>query len=328
MTTARHIVTLLKSHIAGDEDRFLSTAMQLAAHEARQGHGKLAQELKELIDSAKSRDAGIAKSARPVPLAQPKGELAGLLHARYPDLRLTDMVLPDSLRNRLQRVLGEQRQQISLREHGLMPRRKLLLIGPPGSGKTMTASALAGELHLPLFTIVLDGLITKFMGETAGKLRLVFDAIQTTRGVYFFDEFDAIGARRGERQDVGEIRRVLNSFLQFLEQDDSQSLIIAATNHPELLDRALFRRFDDVMEYVVPDRPLIEALLRTRLDRFDTRGLAWNEAITQAEKLSQAEITRAADDAAKTIILRGGKRISTEALLDALTERRQASLSD
>ncbi|KAF2989330.1 ATP-binding protein (plasmid) [Methylocystis sp. MJC1] len=328
MTTARHIVTLLKSHIAGDEDRFLSTAMQLAAHEARQGHGKLAQELKDLIDSAKSRDAGIAKSARPVPLAQPKGELAGLLHARYPDLRLTDMALPDSLRHRLQRVLGEQRQQVSLREHGLMPRRKLLLVGPPGSGKTMTASALAGELHLPLFTIVLDGLITKFMGETAGKLRLVFDAIQTTRGVYFFDEFDAIGARRGERQDVGEIRRVLNSFLQFLEQEDSQSLIIAATNHPELLDRALFRRFDDVMEYVVPDRPLIEALLRTRLDRFDTRGLAWNEAITQAEKLSQAEITRAADDAAKTIILRGGKRITTEAVLDALAERRQASLSD
>ena len=328
MTTARHIVTLLKSHIAGDEDRFLATAMQLAAHEARQGHGKLAQDLKNLIDAAKSRDTGIAKSARPVPLVQPKGELAGLLHARYPDLRLTDMILPDSLRARLQRVLGEQRQQASLREHGLVPRRKLLLVGPPGSGKTMTASALAGELHLPLFTIVLDGLITKFMGETAGKLRLVFNAMQSTRGVYFFDEFDAIGARRGERQDVGEIRRVLNSFLQFLEQDDSQSLIIAATNHPELLDRALFRRFDDVIEYAVPDQPLIEALLRARLDRFDTRGLAWNKAISQAERLSQAEIIRAADDAAKTIILRGGKRITSEALLDALTERRQASLSD
>ncbi|CAH1648112.1 AAA family ATPase [Chelatococcus asaccharovorans] len=328
MTTARHIVTLLKSHIAGDEDRFLATAMQLAAHEARQGHGKLAQELKDLIDAAKASDTGIAKNSRPVPLVQPKGELAGLLHARYPDIRLTDMILPDSLRARLQRVLGEQRQQAGLREHGLVPRRKLLLVGPPGSGKTMTASALAGELHLPLFTIVLDGLITKFMGETAGKLRLVFDAMQATRGVYFFDEFDAIGARRGERQDVGEIRRVLNSFLQFLEQDDSNSLIIAATNHPELLDRALFRRFDDVIEYAVPDRTLIEALLRVRLDRFDTRGLAWDEAVSQAERLSQAEITRAADDAAKTIILRGGKRITSEALIDALTERRQASLSD
>lgn len=215
------------------------------------------------------------------------------------------MILPDSLRACLQRVLGEQRQQASLRTHGLAPRRKLLLVGPTGSGKTMTASALAGELHLPLFTIVLDGLITKFMGETAGKLRLVFDAIQATRGV-FFDEFDPIGARRGERHDVGEIQRVLNSFLQFLEQDDSQSLTIVATNHPELLDKALFRRFDDVIEYTVPDRSLIEALLRARLDRFDTRGLAWKEAVSQAERLSPAEITRAADDAAKNIILRGG----------------------
>ena len=328
MTTARHIVTLLKSHIAGDEDRFLATAMQLAAHEARQGHGKLAQDLKELVDGAKNREPTMRREARPVPLVQPKGELAGLLDARYPDLRLADMILPDVLRDRLERVLGEQRQQQNLREHGLHPRRKLLLVGPPGSGKTMTAAALAGELHLPLFTIVLDGLITKFMGETAAKLRLVFDAMQATRGVYFFDEFDAIGARRGERQDVGEIRRVLNSFLQFLEQDESHGLIIAATNHPELLDKALFRRFDDVIEYAVPDEGLAEALLRARLDRFDTRGLAWSEAAQQSVDLSQAEIVRAADDAAKSTLLRNGKRITSETLLEALTERRRASLTE
>ncbi len=121
MTTVRHIVTLLKSHIAGDEDRFLSIAMQLAAHEARQGHGKLAQELKDLVDAAKSRDARIAKSSRPVPLFQPKGELAGLLHARYPDLRLSDMILPDSLRSRLHRVLGEQRNKQACASTGLFP---------------------------------------------------------------------------------------------------------------------------------------------------------------------------------------------------------------
>lgn len=328
MTTARHIVTLLKSHIAGDEERFLATAMQLAAHEARQGHGKLAQELKELVDAAKTKDPAMRRSDGPVPLVQPKGELAGLLNARYPDLRLSDMILPDTIRGRLERVLSEQRQQQNLRDHGLQPRRKLLLVGPPGSGKTMTASVLAGELHLPLFTIVLDGLITKFMGETAAKLRLVFDAMQATRGVYFFDEFDAIGARRGERQDVGEIRRVLNSFPQFLEQDESLGLIVAATNHPELLGKALFRRFDDVIEYSVPDVVLAEALLRARLDRFDTRGLAWSKAAEQAAGVSQAEIVRAADDAAKSILLRNAKRITSEALLEALTERRRASRSD
>ncbi|MCB1519686.1 MAG: ATP-binding protein [Hyphomicrobiaceae bacterium] len=328
MTTARHIVTLLKSHIAGDKDRFFATAMQLAAHEARQGHGKLAQELKELVDAAKAKETAVGREARPVPLVQPKGELVSLLSARYPDQRLGDMILPGSIHVRLERVLREQRQQQSLREHGLHPRRKLLLVGPPGSGKTMTAAVLAGELHLPLFTIVLDGLITKFMGETAAKLRLVFDAMLATRGVYFFDEFDAIGARRGERQDVGEIRRVLNSFLQFLEQDESHGLIVAATNHPELLDKALFRRFDDVVEYAAPDVSLAEALLRARLDRFDTRGLAWSEASQHAVDLPQAEIVRAADDAAKSTLLRNGKRITTETLLEALTERRRASLME
>lgn len=328
MTTARHIVTLLKSHIAGDEERFLSTAMQLAAHEARQGHGKLAQEVKNLIDDAKSKGQTVERTGSPVPLIQPKGELASLLSARYPDTRLGDMVLPEEIRSRLDRVLLEQRQQDHLRDYGLQPRRKLLLVGPPGSGKTMTAAALAGELHLPLLTVVFDGLITKFMGETAAKLRLVFDAMTSTRGVYFFDEFDAIGARRGERQDVGEIRRVLNSFLQFLEQDDSHGLIIAATNHPELLDKALFRRFDDIIEYAVPDTSLIERLLRARLDRFDTRGLNWEAAVRVADGLPQAEIVRAGDDAAKAILLRNAKRITTDALVEAMSERRRATLSD
>ena len=104
-------------------------------------------------------------------------------------------------------------------EHGLAPRRKLLLVGPPGTGKTLTASVLAGELGLPLLQVRLDGLITKFMGETAAKLRQIFDATGRTRGVYFFDEFDAIGSQRGLANDVGEIRRVLNSFLQMIEQD-------------------------------------------------------------------------------------------------------------
>lgn len=192
----------------------------------------------------------------------------------------------------------------------------------------MTAAALAGELRLLLFTVVLDGLITKFMGETAAKLRLVFDAMNATRGVYFFDEFDAIGARRAERQDVGEIRRVLNSFLQFLEQDESRGLVIAATNHPELLDKALFRRFDDVIEYALPCAVLVERLLRARLDRFDTRGLNWREAAEYAVGLAQAEIVRAAEDAAKTILLRNAKRITSDALIGAMTERRRATLSD
>lgn len=143
-----------------------------------------------------------------------------------------------------------------------------MLIGPPETGKTLTASVLASELGLPLFIVKLESLMTKYMGETAGKLRLIFDAIQQTRGVYLFDEFDSIGSQRGNTNDVGEIRRVLNSFLQMIEQDTSDSLLIAATNHSELLDHALFRRFDDLIEYDLPEKKEIIAALKSKLAVF------------------------------------------------------------
>jgi SpoVK/Ycf46/Vps4 family AAA+-type ATPase len=327
MTTSRHIVALLQSHIAGDEERFLSIATQLAAHEARQGHGKLAQELRELIDSAKGKTSTVARrGAGPVPLAQPRGELSGFLAARYSDLRLSSMVLLPELHDRLARVLTEQRQQERLRARALTPRRKLLLIGPPGSGKTMTAAAIAGELKLPIFTVLYDGLIGKLLGETAGRLRLVFDAIALQRGVYFFDEFDAIGSQRSGPNDVGEIRRVLNSFLQFLENDDGPSLIIAATNHPELLDKALFRRFDDVITYALPNAEVARGILQGRLSNYKLDHISWSTVLDSCMGLSQAEISRAADEAAKVAVLAQHDSVTTATLVTALTERKKAIL--
>lgn len=326
MTTARHIVALLRSHVAGDDGRFLTVATQLAAHEARQGHGKLAQEIRDLIDAAKGKSATVGRrGAGPVPLAQPKGELSHLLAAQYPNTRLTDMVLTETLEHRLRRVLLEQRQQERLRARGLEPRRKLLLVGPPGTGKTMTAAALAGELKLPLFTVLYDGLIGKLMGETASRLRLVFDAIATQRGVYFFDEFDAIGAQRSGPNDVGEIRRVLNSFLQFLEADTGPSLVVAATNHPELLDRALHRRFDDVIEYEPPTPGVAKGIVEAHLLTFDRSEIDWSTVLNHTTGLSQAELARAADEAAKEAVLGGTDAISTSALIAALEERRAAA---
>ena len=324
MTSARHLVALLQSHLEGDDEQFLTIAMQAAAHEARQGHGKLAQQLRELVDATRARRGGGARPREPVPLAQPRGDLANLIAARYSETRLSSMVLSPALEQRLRRVLVEQRQQPRLRSHGLRPRRKLLLLGPPGAGKTMTAAALAGELHMPLFTIVLDGLMTKFMGETASKLRLVFDAIAETRGVYFFDEFDAIGAKRTERNDVGEIRRVLNSFLQFLETDDSDSLIIAATNHPELLDTALYRRFDDVIEYSLPDNEIAQRILENRLSTFKIQGIDWPAAVAAGTGLSQAEFALAAEDAAKRALLADRETVTGEDLSSAIAERQAA----
>ena len=324
MSAARHIIALLKSHVEGDDKEFLSVAMQAAAHEARLGHGAIAQQLRDLVDEAKRRSAAVQTRPGQLIVLEPRGELAHLLSVQTPTLRLANMALPESLAERLRRVLVEQRQQKRLREHALEPRRKLLFIGPPGSGKTMTASALAGELHLPLFTIMLEGLITKFMGETAAKLKLVFDAIRQTRGVYLFDEFDALGAHRTQANDVGEIRRVLNSFLQLLEKDTSDSLIVAATNHPQMLDRALFRRFDDVIEYTLPDACLAEEVLRRKLSAFETTEVNWSVILPEADGLSHADLARAAEEAAKQAVLGGSKRIATEALSSALRERKAA----
>ena len=328
MSTARHILALLKSHVEGEEQQFYSAALQMAAHEARQGHGKLAQEIRELIDQAKASKSVIEKKSDPIPLVQPKGDLANLVSVRYPDIRLSDMILTSDLEFRLKRVLTEQRPGKRLREHNLMPRRKLLLVGPPGSGKTMTAEALAGELKLPLFTTLYDSLMGKYMGETASRLKLIFEAMTITKGVYFFDEFDAIGTQRHNSNDVGEIRRILNSFLMFLEQEQGDSLILAATNHPQLLDKALFRRFDDVIEYQLPDAAIIRELIESRLISFEIDWKDWSNILNQANGLAQAEIVRATDDAAKQAVLSNSQKVSEDSLISAIMERKDLNFNE
>jgi SpoVK/Ycf46/Vps4 family AAA+-type ATPase len=324
--TAAQVKALVRSHADGDEERFYSVALQVAAQAARQGHGRFAHELRDVIDNARSQAPDIAKQqrVRPVPMVQPRGELAGLLIASYPKTRLADMVLGVDVNRSLERVLTEQRQREQLKSHGLQPQRKLLLVGQPGTGKTMTASVLAGELSLPLFCIQLHGLITKYLGETAAKLRLIFDAIRDTRAVYLFDEFDALGTDRASRNEVGEIRRVLNSFLQFLEHDDGESVVVAATNYPALLDRALMRRFDSVIQYTLPDKIVALHILKNRLGLLKTQKVKWGAVQTAASGLSHAEIVRASENVFKNAILEHRKDVETTDLVSALKDRRTA----
>lgn len=326
MANAEQLKALVKSHIERDDRHFYSVAMQVAAREAKVGHGKLAEELRDMIDAAKTRVSPDDSLGKLVPLARPRGELANLLTVSYPRNRLADMVLDVEMAEQLGRIMKEQKHHSRIREHGLSPRRKLLLVGPPGTGKTMTASVLAGELSIPLFSVRLDALITKFMGETAAKLRQIFDAINDVRGVYFFDEFDAIGSQRGLANDVGEIRRVLNSFLQMIENDQSHSLILAATNHVEILDYALFRRFDDVIEYRLPTAPQATKLIQSRLGKFAPKPFPLKAITAKAEGLSYAEIKRAVDESIKEAVMQDEERVKADVLTRAFAERRKFSL--
>ncbi|RJP23516.1 MAG: ATP-binding protein [Candidatus Abyssobacteria bacterium SURF_5] len=316
MATAEQIKSLIRCHFSEDPERFYTIALQVAAYEAQQGHGALAHDIRKMVDEARSENR--------LTLLKFPQDLRGLVLSGEPDVSQATLVLPLALQKRIKRIIHEYRQRQKLKEHGLMPRRKIMLVGPPGTGKTMSARVLAHELRMPLHTIQVDRLVTKFMGETSAKLRQIFDLVQRDLGVYLFDEFDAIGGERTLENDVGEMRRVLNSFLQFIEQDVSDSLIITATNSPKLLDRALFRRFDDVLYYDQPKENERRRLMQNVLGSFLASRFAWKSVLAESEGLSHAEIDQACRDAIKEVILADLGKVKATLLLQMLKERQSS----
>lgn len=316
MATAEQIKALIRSHFDGNVERFVTVALQIAAHEAKTGHPAVAHDIRSYVDQAKKRHGlmpGLSLSR----------DLSDMLLESKPAERLSNLIVPEAVRQRLDRILDEYRKRQTLKQYGMTHRRRLLLAGPAGTGKTMTASVLAHELHLSLHTILMHKLVTKFMGETSAKLRQIFDVIQEEPGVYLFDEFDAIGTQRGREHEVGEMRRVLTSFLQFIEQDTSDSMIIAATNTFDVLDTALFRRFDDVLYYDLPSPEERAQLIRNRLTGRMATSVQPDVIAKELGGLSHAEITRACDDAIKQVLLTRRKKVDKKLLLVMLEHRRE-----
>lgn len=296
MATADQIKSLVQSHITGDDEPFYSVALQVAATEARLGHTNLARELRDMVDEARQIPRVIRSPTR---ATQPGMSLV----AQDPHCHLEDLRVQPAIGARLACLLREQQSQERLRVAGLRPRNRLLLLGPPGSGKTLTAEVIAGELKIPLFTIPFEFLL---QGETG--LRLIFDAVHRTRGVYLFDKFDAT------------VRGVLSPFLRLLEQEASLSVLVVEAEGSIPRDLALFR-FDDVIEYGMPTPDLAEEAIRARLLAFKTHGMRWCEVQSAAEGLSYAEIAKACNNAIKLAILDEKTEITTESLTGALRER-------
>ena len=310
MATAEQMKSLVKAYADCNDEKFKTVVLQIAAHEARLGHDNLARELKKQIDRVGSKRTNIVQLTSTNPM----------LSLSMPSHDLSELIVSEDITDKIQRILNEYRNRNKLISYGLTNRRKILIEGNPGTGKTLTASIIASELSLPLYTVQMDKLVTKFMGETSAKLRQVFDSIESNVGVYLFDEFDAIGADRSLDNEVGEMRRILNSFLQFIEQDGSESIIIAATNNQRLMDQALFRRFDDVLHYMLPTHMEIKRLLEYKIKSYDENFTIPKDVIKAADGLSHAEIARVCDDAIKNSIL-NDESITDKIIISLLNER-------
>lgn len=315
MATLAQVTALVDAHVSRDHARFRAVALQIAAHVASRSE-QGADQLRRLVD----RQQAVAF----VPLPSASGLLAA-----PPDLAtLDDMVLASAVRERLDVVLLEHSRKLDLRASGLDPARKLLFCGPPGCGKTMAAGAISRALGLPMFRVELHGLIASHLGETAGKLAKVFEHIAAMPAVYLFDEFDAIGAERsslGSEAAGAEMRRVVSSLLQFVEDDRSDSLIVAATNHEQMLDAAIFRRFDEVVVFFTPTKQELVELARRSLVGVDVGQLDFDEiyAATVDPKLGHADVRAALSRVRKDHVL-AGTPIDTSRVVGGLARRARA----
>lgn len=294
MANADQILSLIRNHLNNDDLQFRKVALQISAVEAKNGHAVLAQTIQDLLKQKNVTGKSLKVYSR-------NKDVEDLLLQVDTRDKLSDLVVSKMLKEKLERVVKEYDKKDELRKYGLTNRRKLLFFGSSGTGKTMTAGALANVFNLPFFVVRTEKVVTKFMGETGRKLGYIFDFIDEVPGVYLFDEFDAIGSQRGMENEVGEQRRILSTFLQLLERDSSDSFIIAATNCIESIDKAMFRRFDDVIAYEMPDKEQRMHLLRECL--YAAKSLDFSMAEPLFEGMSHAEICMICSDIFKEALL-------------------------
>ncbi len=319
MPSSDLIRKLFRSYKQRDDESFYAAAQQIIAEEQRKNHAVLARDLQSILDNGNGKPSDSVRIHDFAKLPRDR-ERGTILAEVRPSMRgLTDIVLDSTLKEQLEITLAEQQASAVLKTYGFNPRRKLLFAGPPGCGKTLCAEVLAEELQLPLLYTRFDAVISSYLGETAANLRKVFDFASGGRWVVFFDEFDAIGKSRDDVEEHGELKRVVNTFLQMLDNFGSDNLFIAATNHESLLDKALWRRFDDVLYFDLPTQDQISELLRLKLRSFHHKQVNLSNYIAKMNGWSHADIERVCREALKICVLNG---------TDEITERIFASAYD
>lgn len=311
MTSLVHVTELVDAHVHRDSARFRAITLQIAAAVASRSEQGAAR-LRELVN----RQQAISF----VPLLSAKG----LFTVSSKLAPLDDMVLSAAVRGSLDRILLEYAQREILMGRGLRPARKLLFTGIPGVGKSMAAGALAHALGLPLFRVALHGVISSHLGETAAKLAQVFEHVRTMPAVYLFDEFDALGADRLSMRDGSasgaEMRRALNSLLQFIEDDESEGFLVAATNHPQVLDRAIFRRFDEMLTFPSLTRDELRMLVDRALAGFDAEVLDYEAIFAARPDFGHSDLCAVLARVCKDHVI-AGVPIGTESIVRGIHRR-------
>jgi len=318
---------LFLSYTRRDDQAFRYTAQKLIAEERQKQHHRLADELEGILDVASDSTVGkrrqTANSARSLAeLPHNRERDSVLFDIRAPSRSPREIILDSANEASIAATLREYRKSDVLRTHGLHPRRRLLFCGPPGCGKSLCAEVIAQELDLPLLHVRFDAIVSSYLGETAANLRKVFDYARRGSWVILFDEFDAIGKSRDDADEHGELKRVVNSFLQFLDDFESDSLVVAATNHEKLLDPALWRRFDDILYFGLPSSYQIEALLQLKLIGVRHGNIDLAQLVPRLLGLTHADIERVCVEAIKDTILEGQDVLSPAAIDRALERQR------
>ncbi|MBC8553416.1 MAG: ATP-binding protein [Candidatus Brocadiales bacterium] len=322
MASGKLLRQLFKGVTAGDEESFRAAAEKIIHEERSKKHHLLANDLQRILQSGVPEFAGDSlQRISVVPSEIPKDSERGisLLEVRIPCRFLGDVVLSDHNKSIVEEIIIEHDREELLRSHGLRPKSKLLFCGPPGCGKTLTAEVMAGELQLELVIIRFDAVVSSYLGETAANLRKVFNFLEEGRFVALFDEFDAIAKEREDEAEHGELKRVVNSFLQMIDSYRGRSVLISATNHEGMIDRALWRRFDEISFFDRPNIEQIRRLLELKL-RSSSYDLPTDERnfIQQMDGFSHADIERVIIQAIKQMIIKGRKTIDSDIFNDAL----------
>ena len=320
MATSDYIKALFRAFTKKDESAFLRTAKELIAEEHQKGHKLLAQDLSRIINNGSSISS-IVPMSYDLPTDKERG--LPLAHIERPDYGWDRLVLSDEVESTLKRIVEEFRKREIFSSYGLAPKRKLLFFGPPGCGKTITAKVIAGILDIPLLYVRFDSVVSSYLGETAANLRKIFDFVRRGQWVVLFDEFDAIGKGRDNQFEHGELKRVVNTLLQLMDGFAGESLLIAATNHHMLLDKAIWRRFDEICRFDFPTVEERTKLIFHFLSSFRHPALDSEKLAKSMNGMTGDDIERVCIDAIKNTIMDGRSDLSDNDLVLGLKRQKK-----